>query len=104
MHQQDWSGFLLHRYGHVKSKNYNLLNNTHPIVITPIQKTIMETTKNSFTPKELVYKHIYDPNHVVTEEELRNMIIGVSEMQTSYDGIAGSKEQVVKEKEGYLIQ
>lgn len=28
------------------------------------------------TPKELVYKHIFDLSHIVTEEELRNMQVG----------------------------
>jgi hypothetical protein len=63
----------------------------------------METTKGSFTPKELVYKHIYDPNHVVTEEELRNMIIGVKEDETSYDGLSKATKASKKEAEEYLI-
>lgn len=28
------------------------------------------------TPKELVYKHIFDLSHIVTEEELQNMQVG----------------------------
>jgi len=30
------------------------------------------------TPKELVLKHIFDKNHVVTEEELKNVKVGVA--------------------------
>lgn len=58
----------------------------------------METQKNSFTPKELVYKHIYDPNHVVTEEELKNMRIGVSEKEVSFEGLKSPKRKEEKEK------
>jgi len=28
------------------------------------------------TPKELVYKHIFDKSHTVTEEELKNVKVG----------------------------
>jgi hypothetical protein len=32
----------------------------------------------TLTPKELVLKHIFDKNHVVTEEELKNVKVGFS--------------------------
>jgi hypothetical protein len=28
------------------------------------------------TPAELIKKHMKDPNHVVTEEELKNVVVG----------------------------
>ncbi len=62
----------------------------------------METQKNSFTPKELVYKHIYDPNHVVTEEDLKNLKVGVFEKEASYTGLDSSSQKQKGEKE-YLI-
>jgi len=34
------------------------------------------------TPKELVLKHIFDKNHVVTEEELKNVKVGFSPSKT----------------------
>jgi hypothetical protein len=33
------------------------------------------------TPKELVLKHIFDKNHVVTEEELKNVKVGFSPLE-----------------------
>ena len=34
------------------------------------------------TPKELVLKHIFDRNHIVTEEELKNVKVGFLNEQT----------------------
>lgn len=42
------------------------------------------------TPKELFKKHVKDPNHHVTDEELRNLKVGAS---------AEDEAQVTKESE-----
>jgi hypothetical protein len=34
------------------------------------------------TPKELVLKHIFDKNHVVTDEELKNVKVGFSPLRS----------------------
>lgn len=32
---------------------------------------------NMMTPKDLIRKHIADPNHVITDEELKRLVVGV---------------------------
>lgn len=47
-----------------------------------------QNTVESLTPAELFKKHLKDPNHHVTDEELRNLKVGVD---------AEDEEQVIEE-------
>jgi hypothetical protein len=44
------------------------------------------TLAEMVTPKELVKKHIADPTHKVTEEELRRVFVGVLPEEKKNDG------------------
>ena len=49
----------------------------------------------SLSPKELMRKHLNDPNHQVTDEELRNVKVGV-DAEDEQQVIEGSEK--IKEK------
>lgn len=50
----------------------------------------------SLTPKELVYKHIFDKSHIVTEEELQNVRVGFlyNENEKHKPAVTGERLQV----------
>jgi phosphoribosyl 1,2-cyclic phosphodiesterase len=52
------------------------------------------------TPKELVLKHIFDKNHVVTEEELKNVKVGFSPAKT----VEAEKEEELQLSETFARQ
>jgi hypothetical protein len=52
------------------------------------------------TPKELVLKHIFDKNHVVTEEELKNVKVGFS----SVESVEVKKEEALQLSETFITQ
>ena len=36
----------------------------------------LEATKEKYTPNQLLKKHIYDPHHLITDEELKQLKVG----------------------------
>lgn len=44
-----------------------------------MEANLLTVTTNSdvFTPKELIWRHIKDPNHVITEEEFSKLVVGL---------------------------
>ena len=39
------------------------------------------STPEMVTPKELIWKHIKDPNHVITEEEFSRLVVGLNTIE-----------------------
>jgi hypothetical protein len=52
------------------------------------------------TPKELVLKHIFDKNHVVTEEELKNVKVGFP----SVESVEVEKKEALQLSETFISQ
>ncbi len=36
-----------------------------------------QTSTEAVTPKELVWKHIKDPNHIITDDEFKKVMVGM---------------------------
>jgi len=54
-------------------------------------------SNNKVTPAKLIKKHMKDPNHVVTEDELKKVVVGEEALETSkFDKEAEDKKDEVE--------
>ena len=71
-------------------------------------KAIMESKNKKLTPAELIKKHLNDRNHVITDEELQKVMVGVDSHSEPYKNViaaadsnretAKNEKQVTNEK------
>lgn len=62
------------------------------------QKNKPETSDNKLTPRQLIHKHIQDPEHHITDEELKNLKIGPEADENIEKEVTEKLEEIKKEK------